>query len=259
MLPLCFVVKLSRPQFFQMQPTLGHLARKFTLNFCECTHRQNVNVFFGGFLFGHDGSESRQTDVIITTDTAPRYNFYNRDGSGKSFSPVDGTLGVVSIKSNLDRRELADCLSGLASIPACAPLTGRLLPLITIKNCDDWPYKVIYATDDVSSASLMLTLLEFYNINSNIPLGRRPNLINVAGKYAIFRVADGVGVWDSSTGSPDKVSVGQFVLTTRDPDLQALLCVIDGLQARAVASNHILYSYWQLINQVNRLPVPASD
>ena len=35
------------------------------------------NVFLGGFLFGDNGEESKQLDVIITNDTAPRYNFYN--------------------------------------------------------------------------------------------------------------------------------------------------------------------------------------
>lgn len=43
------------------------------------------NVFYGGFLFGEDGSESNQLDVIVTTDTTPRYNLHNSDGSGKSF------------------------------------------------------------------------------------------------------------------------------------------------------------------------------
>ena len=50
------------------------------------------NVFLGGFLFDMQGTESRQLDVIITTDTTPRYDLHNRDGAGKSFSPVEGTL-----------------------------------------------------------------------------------------------------------------------------------------------------------------------
>jgi len=62
------------------------------------------NVFFGGFLFGEDGSESGQLDVLVATDTTPRFNLNNEDGAGKSFSPVDGTLGVASIKSTLDKK-----------------------------------------------------------------------------------------------------------------------------------------------------------
>ncbi len=59
------------------------------------------NVFLGGFLFDEDGVESKQLDIIVTTDTAPRFNFNIREGAGKSFSPVEGTLGVVAVKSTL--------------------------------------------------------------------------------------------------------------------------------------------------------------
>ena len=50
------------------------------------------NVFLGGFLFDEDGNESRQLDIIVTTDTAPRFDFHNPDGSGKSFSPVEAIV-----------------------------------------------------------------------------------------------------------------------------------------------------------------------
>ncbi len=61
------------------------------------------NVFLGGFLFGEDGDESKQLDVIISTDTSPKYDFHNSGGKGKSFAPVEGCLGVASIKSFLDK------------------------------------------------------------------------------------------------------------------------------------------------------------
>ena len=62
------------------------------------------NVFLGGYLFDEDGNESRQMDIIITTDTTPRYDLHNKGGSGTSFSPVEGSLGVASIKSMLDKK-----------------------------------------------------------------------------------------------------------------------------------------------------------
>ena len=104
------------------------------------------NVIFGGFLFGEDGSESGQLDVLVTTDTTPRFNFHNKDGHGKSFSPVEGTLGVASIKSMLNKNELEDALSGIAAIPPSASLEGRVSFALSIKNYDDWPYKIIYAS-----------------------------------------------------------------------------------------------------------------
>ena len=55
------------------------------------------NVFAGGFLFNDAGNESKQLDVIVTTDTTPRFDLHNADGAGKSFSPVDGTLAAVAL------------------------------------------------------------------------------------------------------------------------------------------------------------------
>ena len=99
----------------------------------------------GGFLFGENGDESKQLDIIISTDTAPRYNFHNSDGKGKSFGPVEGCLGVASIKSTLDKSQLEDSLNGIASIPKTQPIGNRANPALLIKNYEDWPYKIIYA------------------------------------------------------------------------------------------------------------------
>ena len=108
------------------------------------------NVFLGGFVFGNDGNESRQLDVIVTSDTTPKFDFHNRNDNGKSFSPVDGTLCVASIKSNLNKNELEDALLGIASIPIGTPLDGLVNPLLRIPDYDDWPYKIVYATDGIS-------------------------------------------------------------------------------------------------------------
>jgi hypothetical protein len=139
------------------------------------------NVFFGGFLFSSTGDESDQLDVIVTADTNSRFDFHNRDGSGKSFSHTDGTLAVASIKSTLDKKELHSALRGLASIPP----TGRLQlasPLIAIPNYDDWPYKIIYAPHGIACDTLLEHLNHYYAEHSYVPLNRRPNLIHVAGK-----------------------------------------------------------------------------
>ncbi len=80
------------------------------------------NVFLGRFLFHEDGSESDQIDIIVTTDTAPRFDFHNQDGGGKSFSPVEGTLAVVSVKSKLDKKELFNSLMGSVRFHRQPPL-----------------------------------------------------------------------------------------------------------------------------------------
>lgn len=212
------------------------------------------NIFYGGFLFDEDGEESKQLDVIITTDTAPRFDLHNPDGSGKSFSPVEGTLGVISIKSNLNKHELFDALGGIASIPPTRPLEGRVNPSLKIKNYDDWPLKVIYASRGISPDTALSHLKQYYASNPDVPISRRPHLIHVAGKYLIFRTVEGMAMKSRSTGARQNVYVGNYYLLTAEPDIQAIVWVLDMLQANASASTHILFSYRGLLNAIVGAP-----
>ena len=207
------------------------------------------NVFFGGFLFDMDGNTSSQMDIIIANDTAPRFNFQNKDGAGKSFSPVEGTLGIASVKSMLNKEGLEDALLGIASIPPMGSLEDRVAFDIQILDYDDWPYKILYASDGIQGVTLFRHLLDFYAVHPDIPTGRRPNIIHVAGKYAIMRVGRGKIVM-SSSGQPRPIEVGQFHLFDTSADLQAVVWVLDELQQKAQASTQILYSYVELANKV---------
>jgi len=86
---------------FPNSTDVGMSREKVYANFLAQHAPSMCRVFFGGFLFDEAGAESKQLDIIITTDTTPRFDFHNQDGSGKSFSHVEGTLGVVSVKSTL--------------------------------------------------------------------------------------------------------------------------------------------------------------
>lgn len=209
------------------------------------------NVLFGGFLFDEDGNESKQLDIIVTTDTAPRFNFHN---SGKSFSPVEGTLGVVSVKSTLDKKELFDALSGIASIPPTKSLEGRISTFMKIKNYDDWPLKVIYATDGIAADTLMKHLDDYYyTINPETPITRRPNFIHVAGKYLVARVIEGMKMQNPKTGEITELTEGQYSLVTTGADVQAIVWTLNQLQLNASASSQILFSYGEIINKVSGL------
>jgi len=212
------------------------------------------NVMFGGFLFGDDGSESGQLDVLVTTDTTPRFDFNNKDGLGKTFSPVEGTLAIASIKSTLNKNELIEALSGIAKIPPTGSLEGRVDFSVSIPGYDDWPYKIIYASDGIAAQTLLQHLAEFYVENDKIPISRRPNIIHVSGKYVIFRAIAGMRIWDINQQKNVPLAEGAFHLFTKDPDLQGMLWTLDQIQQRANASTHIAYTYGNLINQVNGLP-----
>ncbi|MBI4316535.1 MAG: hypothetical protein HY679_11420 [Chloroflexi bacterium] len=236
---------------FPNSTDVGQSREKVYAEFLRLHAPSKCNVFLGGFLFDHEnGNESKQLDIIVTTDTTPRFDLHNRDGSGKSFSPVEGTLGVVSSKSMLNKAELEDALLGIASIPPTSSLDGRVSFAVQIMNYEDWPYKVIYATDGIDGGTLLSHLVNFYNTHPEIPICRRPDLIHVAGKYIVIRATPGLSVKKTS-GLIETPEPGEFRLFTTDSDLQGIVWVLTQLQDLAAASTEISYSYRSLINKVN--------
>ena len=131
---------------------------------------------------------------------------------------------------------------------------------LSINNYDDWPYKIVYASDGIAADTLLDHLNKFYAKNNSIPLGRRPNCIHVAGKYVVFRATAGMNsVWDTGKQTRESLSIGEFREFTLNPDLQALIRVLEEIQARATASTYILYSYHQVVNRVVGIPEPATE
>lgn len=232
---------------------IGFAREKLYVDFLRLHAPAKCNVFLGGYLFDFDGAESRQMDVIVSSDMAPRYDLHNRDGAGKSFAPVEGALAVASVKSTLDERELRDALNGIASIPPTRPLTGRQLSPLRILNYPDWPYKIVYASNGISPETLERHIHGFFAANPAIPSERRPNMIHVAGKYLFLRVLPGMQFRAGAGGEViQHANVGSYKMITRDPDVQALAVALSAIQRNAQASAHILYEYDELIDKINR-------
>jgi hypothetical protein len=229
----------------------GMSREKIYADFLRQHAPSKCNVFLGGFLFDDNGIESKQLDVIATTDTTPRFHFRNQESSGKSFSPVEGAIGAASIKSMLDKAQIEDALSGIASIPPMKSLEGRISFAIEIYDYDDWPYKIVYATNGLAGETILQHVNSFYAQHPDIPITRRPHIIHVAGKYVIMRIVRGMKLFNAKDGAEKELPQGNFHLFTRDPDLQGILWVLDGLQQNAAASAEITFSYRDLIKKVN--------
>lgn len=186
----------------------------------------------------------------MATDTAPRFDLHNVDGSGKALSPVEGCLGVVSIKSMLNKHSLQDALHGLASIPPTRPLDGRANPLIKIANYADWPFKIVYATDGIAGETLSEHISDFYDANPQIPIERRPNYIHVLGKYLFARGTPDTFLRNITTGTDARVTPGTYVGLELDADIQGLVWTLSQLQSNASASSHINFSYLKMMKKI---------
>jgi hypothetical protein len=206
------------------------------------------NVSFGGFVFGEDGTESGQLDVLITTDTTPRFNVSSREGR-KSFAPVEGTLGVASIKSTLNKETLENALLEISRIPPTAPLGMRYPQNGPSIDYENWPFKIVYASNGIELSTLFQHLQTFYFANAYIPTSPRPDVIHVAGKYVIFKARAGDSL--SRKGAESiPVAAGQYVPLDTHPDVQAIARILQQLQLRATLSTHILFSYQSVVEGV---------
>lgn len=204
----------------------------------------SCNVSYGGFLFDQQGNESKQIDIIVSGPQSPQFNFHNKDGSGKSFACIDGCVGVVSVKSNLDSAQLVDSLENLASLPDKQPLRTDLVPPhVRIVGYDDWPYRIIYASDGVESPTIQKTLAEFYEKHQNIPFNKRPNLIHVIGKYAIVKTSER----GAKTRAGERVAPQTFH-SSPDDNFYHLIWTIASMQCVVSSSRYVIETYDQFLN-----------
>jgi hypothetical protein len=159
-------------------------------------------------------------------------------------------LAAICIKSTLDSHELLNSLQNIASLPTKNSLDGKTPLGVRISNYDDWPFKIVYASDGIALQTLKNTLESFYNDNPHIPFNSRPNLIHVAGKYNAFRIGPGGG--RTRDGMPLQEHTYHWSLNNIEKkvssDVYALAVAVHGIQAMAVASNHIFFNYDNMIN-----------
>jgi len=204
------------------------------------------NIKLGGFVFGLNGDESKQIDLIISNDKSIQFDHLLARDGGKSFSCIEGCIGVVSVKSTLDKKELYDSLENLASLPEKRRLGNKNLIGREVLHYEDWPYKVIFASNGINPETLIKHLNSYYSQNPKVPIRNRPNLIYVAGSCNIVRVMDE----NTKLRNGEEVFKDQFHLQVESPDVFGIGSAIADMQAIAMASNFIAYEYSEIINNL---------
>lgn len=208
------------------------------------------DVFLGGYVFDMTGNSSSQMDVIVTAGSTPRFRMSSGD---RYIAPLEGTIAVAEIKSQLNKATLWEALTGCASVPPM-PASGGIKPPYLRINEERWqetPYKIVFAYDGISADTICGHIDEFYTQRPEIPHYRRPNIIHVLDHYMIMRITSGTTVTNSD-GTPDvnQPEIGQYQPFFVAPDTLAMAWKLIALQENAFLSNHLLYKYGEWYNKI---------
>jgi hypothetical protein len=219
----------------------------------------SCNVLLGGFLFSQSGRQSDQIDIIVTDPWAWQFNLTSSSGVPKSFACIDGCLGIVSVKSTLDRTQLDNALGNIATIPDRQTLAeSRRPPFFALTESDyrDWPYKIVYASDGwVRSSTLLRNVNRFYDIHPDIPFHKRPNLIHIAGKCAAYRT----GETGPMTPSGEQLQPHTFYPIPQFSDVTALMFATVHIQDLLETSSLLGVAYADLVNNMIKYLAPIAD
>lgn len=233
---------------YSNRPDMGMQKEIAYMEFLQDNLPKSCDIFLGGFLFDREGNQSKQIDIIVTNGNIPRFRILGEKGI-KAFAPVEGTIGVFSIKSKLDKKQLFDCLDNFASIPETEPLADRIDSLYSINNYENWPFKAVFGFEAINIDLLLRHIENYYANNKNIPKARRPNLIHILGEnYIILNEKD--SKYRRSDGVSELINEGKFVPLSKDPDVFGLARVIYEMHTRAQASKLIFYKYSDILNHL---------
>ncbi len=217
-------------------------------------------VFRGGYVFNLEGIRSRQIDIIVTAGTTPRFEM----GSGnQAISPLEGTVAVAEVKSNLNKTTLYEALDNFSELPVSAEPGRALNPSVKpppLERLWDFPFKIVFASSGVGKTTLYRHLYNYYIDNPNTPQECRPSIIHVLGKFVLVRISS-----DMQAREPDgsvaknQTQVGDYRWFDTQSDLSAMLFVFSRLQSNAFLAQQMIWKYDNMINPIieeaQKLPV----
>ena len=203
---------------------------------------RTCDVFLGGYVFDMLGRSSSQIDVIVTGGNVPRFEM---SSGNRYIAPLEGTIGVAEIKSQLTKQSLYEALEGCASIPPMPDPEGIGAPYLHLSEASwkDTPYKIVFAYDGIAMDTVCAHIFDFYEHNSDIPAFRRPNIVHVLNKYLIVRPVSGITL-SPPDGEPQPEE-GQLypVGSGSEADVSALILTLLTLQKGAFTSPHLMYNF----------------
>lgn len=199
----------------------------------------SCEVNLGGFVFDENSSESKQLDVIITGRSAPRFSL----GGSKFFYPLEGTIGVVSIKSRLNKSEISDALSNIASIPSMGSLDGKVPITFSVPNYRDWPYRFVLAKQSINSNTLQGHIDSYYKSHPEIPDNRKHVIIQVLNDFALIHKTN-LAWGDQKNKSFVYTNIdSEYVKIDLNSDVFCISNTVNDLTTKSIVNAQMIHDY----------------
>ena len=162
--------------------------------FLEAHLPSRCNTISGGYVFDLS-SVSKQLDLIITNDLTMQFRQFGNEG--KSFAPIEGCYGIVSVKSVLDGDSVRQCLEEFQSIPDFPKLkiNPTLKPGTLLEQI---PFKAIFTFSGLRPETIIDHMGDFFNENDT-PHHKKPNMIIVNDSCLIEKTLSAGGTLYSGT------------------------------------------------------------
>lgn len=144
---------------------------------------RRLKPFLGGTVYGTDGAESSQIDVLVSSDIG--VNFEEHE---KMFVAVENLAAAISVKSYLNKATIVDSFDNLASIPQIDPrvLSFKLGDSQSFPTfISDHPSMFVFAYDGVSLETCTSHIQDYLNEHPNTPANRLPLAVIVNKEYFV--------------------------------------------------------------------------
>ncbi len=188
---------------------LGDVRENVLLQFLKTHLPARCSVFKGGCIFDSSGNISNQIDLLICSDAAVRFSYFDRDSqNSKTVQTVEGCLAAISVKSTLSKDTLYEALNNLDSIPVMPKyVIQNMSPLLQEKEYVlKFPLRIIFALSSESSTETILKNIDDFYRDKKIDDCKKPTLIISNNQFSISKI----GPKDGKTRDGNIIPAGTF-------------------------------------------------
>lgn len=188
---------------FPNAPDKGATREDILKEFFERHLPMRSAVIKGGFIFDSNGNESEQMDLIIINDLTLQFKQFDGEKSSKSFNLVEGCYAAISVKSNLNKRDIFDSLDKLASIPVMPDMSKKINPLLRLDEIDvsNLPHKIVFGFEGLSLQKTLEHVNNYYFMK-DVPENRKADTIILNNNFIIIRIGEKEAITRDGTKIP---------------------------------------------------------